>query len=254
MKRRIILTEKQVAEVFGKSTISETSRRQKAIRNFTGKSNKVKTFGIITAENPMGKELPEQENAKRNGMLRSYLQSRQYVWFPVNGKYGNLEHPFMVYNCSLGDMKAIGRTFDQESFIFAEVNTTDDGAEVVFSYYQKPYSETTKTGDDGKKIKPSDRDYKYIESKKEYVRLDNDADDFFTSIGKNFKFTIPFDIFAEQVDRVNEMILERCNKHEQYLLSHKRLISESVSDEFTFNGRRLRRAQLYGTHYEKFLK
>lgn len=254
---KILLTQSELKEVVKRTAVqmlNETSRRQKAVSGFIGKNNKIKTFGIITGENPMGRKLPQQENTKRNEMLRSYLQSRQFVWFPVKGKYGNTEHPFMIYNCSIEDLKTIGRTFDQESFIFAEVRINADNAQVVFSYYQKFYPETAKTDEGGKKLKPSEKDYQFIESKSEFVTLDNDVDDFFTSIGRNFKFTIPFDIFLEQVESVNKMILERCSKYEQYQKSHERLISESISDELTFNGRRLRRAQLYGTHYENFLK
>ena len=208
--------------------------KQKFIKDFMDKDNKVKTFGIITGENPMGRELPEQENVQRTDKLCSYLQIRQFLWFQTKGKYGTSEHPFLIYNCALGDMKMISKTFDQESFIFAVVNPNADGSEVVFSYYQKISQ--------------------YIESKTESVKWDDITDDLFTSIGKKFNFTIPFDVFAKQVEDVNELILERCNKHEEYLLSHERLISESISDDFTFNGRRLRRAQLYGVNYEKFLE
>lgn len=207
---------------------------QKIMIDFMDKDNKVKTFGIITGETPMGRELPEQENVQRTDKLRSYLQICQFLWFQTKGEYGTSEHPFLIYNCALGDMKMIGNTFDQESFIFAIVKPNADGSEVVFSCYQK--------------------NCQYIESKTESVKWDDITDDLFTSIGKKFNFTIPFDVFAKQVEDVNKLILERCNKHKEYLLSHERLISESISDDFAFNGRRLRRAQLYGTHYEKFIE
>ena len=252
-KSIIRLTESDIVKMV-KEAINETSRRQKAVSNFLGKNNNVKTFGIITAENPMGKKFPPQENLSRNAMLKSYLQQRQYIWFPVKGKYGNKENPFLIYNVSLDDMKTIGRTFDQESFIYSEIIHRDDNPVVVFSYYQKDYPEDMRFDTDGRKIKPKDREYHFVESKEEFIRFDDTVDDYFTSIGRHFKFSIPFDIFNEQIHKINNMIDDRCANFDSYRRCCQRLINESVSDDITPHGRHVRRAQLYGKHYENFWK
>lgn len=232
--------------------LAETSRRQKAIKNFLGVNNKVKTFGIITAENPMGMKIGSQENVKRNNMLTSFLRSKQYMYYPVRGKYGNIEHPFMVYNVSLEDMKTIGRTFDQESFIYAEIDNNQGRPHVKFSFYKKDFSENTNI-DNGKRLKPSQREYRFIESKDVYVRINTESDDDFTAIGRNFKFSIPFDIFSESINRFNNFINERCEKYEEYNNSCERLIRESIQPNRTAHSRRIKRAQLYGNHFEKFI-
>ena len=56
------------------------SRRQTAIKDILGVNSRVQTFGVITAENPMGKSLTPQENKKRNEMLIGFLRSRQYIY------------------------------------------------------------------------------------------------------------------------------------------------------------------------------
>lgn len=232
--------------------LNETSRRQKATKKFLGANNMVKTFGIITGENPMGMKYGGQENEKRNGMLTSFLKSKQYLFYQVKGKYGNIEHPLMVYNVSLEDMKTIGHTFDQESFIYAEIDNEQGQPHVTFSYYKKDFSETEKING-GKKIKPSDREYHFIEKKDNYVQLDADAEDYFTAIGRNFKFSIPFDIFNEAIDNYNNFVNERCDRYEKYKWLCEKRITESVQSERTEYYRRLKRAELYGTNYEKFL-
>lgn len=234
--------------------LTEASRRQTAIKSFLGVNSKVQTFGIITGENPMGKSLSPQENRKRNEMLIGFLRSRQYIYYPVKGKYGNKENTFMVYNVSLADMKTIGRTFDQESFIYAEITQKEKQPLVTFSYYQKDYGEDVKISDSGQKIKPIERDYKFIESKSVYCGLDSDTDDYFTAIGRNFKFSIPFDIFSESIIKFNDFILERCNKHKEYEIKYNRLLAESLENNRTDKSRFVKRSQLYGTNYEKFLK
>ena len=235
-----------------KKVLSETSRRQKAIKNFLGVNNKVKTFGIITAENPMGMKIGSQENMKRNSMLTSFLRSKQYMYCQVKGKYGNIEHPFMVYNVSLEDMKTIGRTFDQERFIYAEIDNKQGQPHVEFSFYKKDFSENTNI-DNGKRLTPSQREYRFIESKGVYVRINTEADDDFTAIGRNFKFSIPFDIFSEAINRFNDFISERCEKYEEYNNSCERLIRESIQPNRTAHSRRIKRAQLYGNHFKKFI-
>lgn len=219
--------------------VTETSRRQKAISSFLGVNNKVKTFGIITAENPMGMKLTRRENQERNNALNSYLAERQFLYCRVKGKYGdNIEHPCMVYNVSVEDLKYIGKVFGQESFIYAEIVYEQGQPRVIFSFYEKDSSES---------------EYRFIENKDVYVPIDKEAKDVFTAIGRNFKFNIPFDIFNEAINKFNDLINERCKRYEQYRLMCDKLINESIQSKRTSRSRRLRRAQLYGKHFEKFL-
>ena len=250
MKNDII--ESVVSKEVGK-ILTETTRRQKAIRGFLGKNNKVKTFGIITAENPMGISYGSKENKDRNMELRMFLASRQYLFFPAKGKYGNVEHPFLIYNISLDDMKLIGKKFDQESFIYAEVDNSGEQPHVVFSYFAKEYSEAAEADANGNPIKPSQREYKFIESKDIYTGLDSETSDYFTALGRNFKFSIPFDIFNEAIEKYNNFVNERCEKHQEYKALFGKRLDESIQSGRVGRSRRLARARLYGKNYEKFL-
>ena len=211
-----------------KRIVSETSRRQKATQSFLGKRGNIKTFCIITAENPMGVKTLPSENKKRYNELTDFLSSHQFVYFPVKGKYGSVEHSLMIYNISLEACKNIGKRFNQESFIYANVKDNS----VIFSYYQK-------NGDNSP--------YNKIEDIEKYVDT-TENDDFFTAIGRNFKFTIPFKIFESHIDKINSIITERC-KNENYKNNYKVWLSESVNDNKTLYSQRFKRAKLWGKNY-----
>ncbi len=50
---------------------------------------KIKTIGILTAENPCAQELTPQENNRRNAKLEEILGSFLFGYRKVKGKYGN---------------------------------------------------------------------------------------------------------------------------------------------------------------------
>lgn len=236
------------------NNIQETSRRQKAIQSFLGTNSKVMTFGIITAENPMYQQRSSRENEERNIMLVNFFRSRQYIYFPVTGKFDANEHSFMVYNVTLDDMKIMGRTFDQESFIFAEIDRSEEIPKIKFSYYEKPYSEDMKINKNGKKIKPKDRDYYLKDTSDISCNLDKSTENYFTAIGRNFKFVIPFSVFNEAITRFDDFVNERCDKHPLYNERCMRNINESIDPNRTSRGRFVNRAKLYGDNYELWLK
>ena len=222
-------------------SLNETSRRQKAKRAFLTKLDSIRTFCILTAENPMGHQLPPQENRILQDSLLSDLKRYQYRYFPTNGKYVQPEHSVFVYNISLESAKNICKKYDQESFIFAMINSREHI--VDFKYYQKNKSE--------KVVAPSkDKEYYFVEVKREWLdRID--FDDEFTCIGRNFKFKVPFDIFCGQVDSISEMVEER-SVYPEYKRRFHELLNESVDDSLTFKARRIARAQLWGANFISF--
>lgn len=213
-----------------KEKIEETPRRQKAKRGFWGKQNNIKTFCIISSENPLGRKIDLMENKVLYNNLIELLRNNQYIYFPVKGKYNNIEHLVMVYNISINDSENIGLKYNQESFIYATV--LDDNL-VNFSYYQK--------GETG--------NYAKIEDIQKYVDA---TDDDFTAIGRHFKFRIPFKIFEGQCRKINNIIKERC-ENDIYQRNYNKWINESISDEFTPHAQRIRRAKLWGTNYKMMM-
>ena len=212
----------------------ETTRRQKAQRSFLGKMDNVKTFCIITSENPMGHKLSPSENRILYNELISELQSQQYIYFPVRGKYNDTEHSLMIFNISLNSSLNIGLKYNQESFIYATVapSETEGKNEATFSYYEKG----VKGG------------YRKVEETKEYLIV-NDRKDYFTAISRKFKFTIPFKYFNECCMKINNIIAERSSVNDIYKDNYKMWINESVSSSQTPKSQHLYRAKLWGKNY-----
>jgi len=252
-------TSEQLANQF----IAETSRRQKAQQAIDGK--RVKTLLIMSAENPMGNQLQSDivleipsnnpnpvcttvNNKERTNLFAEMLKSQQFCYFPVKGKYGNVEYSYIVYNISLDDAKRFGRYFDQRDIIFGEVK---EQGSVAFNLYRKDESEFAN-------VKDVNRDYYYVETKDGYLPIDSDANDYYTAIGRHNKFSIPFETYMSESLRnivsglafVNEIVEERNQKHWSYAKRYNRNLNESISDSYTPWGRRQRRADLWGKNYE----
>ena len=85
----------------------------------TGINTGVKSFCIITSENPMGQKLSNKENIKKVDSLKDYLRLGLFKYLRAKGKYGSNENPFIIININLEEAKNIGNKFNQESFIFA---------------------------------------------------------------------------------------------------------------------------------------
>ena len=138
-----------------------------------------KTFGIITAENPMGKKLSHKENMQRNRKFYELLKRGRYQYLKIQGKYGNKEDPVLIINIPEKELLYYGDKYEQESVIYGEVL---DYREVRFEYWEReaPNSPLIK--------------------KDEIDKIDilNNPDDFY-SWTRGWKFTIPFSVFQESL-------------------------------------------------------
>ena len=148
----------------------------KLMRSLTGQEKNISSIGIVTAENPFAKELPPEENKKRNKMLAQSLRQAGYGFYQIQGKYGNVEKPLVIPNISKDDLLFLGKKFEQESVIFVE--RQEDGqmkAELLY------------TDGSGNATEP----------RSVVLPVAQDQDDFY-SIYKGRKFVIPFfnDLFS----------------------------------------------------------
>lgn len=148
----------------------------KLMRSLTGQERNISSIGIVTAENPFAKELPPEENKKRNKMLAQSLRQAGYGFYQIQGKYGNVEKPLVIPNISKDDLLFLGKKFEQESVIFVE--RQEDGqmkAELLY------------TDGSGNATEP----------RSVVLPVAQDQDDFY-SIYKGRKFVIPFfnDLFS----------------------------------------------------------
>ena len=135
------LLEKNINDVLNKeieATEGRLTHIKKAI--YGDKTGKIKTFAIISPNNPMGESArPEENSASRkrtNGHLgkgwgkekfKSTLDAGRYQYILQEGKYGDREQSFFIFNISLNSAKSLSVIFAQEynySIVLPEVNIT----------------------------------------------------------------------------------------------------------------------------------
>lgn len=94
---------------------------------------KIRTFAIITWENPMGKQLSPEENNKRNKDLKDLLIRGVYPFSQIKGVFDNIENPFFIHNITKEAAKQLGNSKEgnQRSIIWGEVI---DKFDVIFHY------------------------------------------------------------------------------------------------------------------------
>jgi hypothetical protein len=213
-------SERHVRSLNGEVFLSETSRRQKAQQAVNGKLNNLRSFAILTSDNPMGKKLSSAENSSRYESLMKDLKLGSFIYFPVKGKYNDIEQSVIIYNISLDDAIWLGDTYEQESIIFCIPNISDKT--VHYEYWER-----NNVGSPLKKTIERD----------EYIDATDDRD-MFTQISRKFKIRIPF---FEHVEKVCNFINNRMN----IVADSVRLLDESVNNSYTGKHRMICRNRLY---------
>ena len=79
---------------------------------------------ILTAENPIAHRLSATDNNTRLSKLKAYLNTKakheHIIFKDMIGKFGNIEHSFMISNITLDEAKHIAAEYKQTSFIFGK--------------------------------------------------------------------------------------------------------------------------------------
>lgn len=212
----------------------------KKLRNAVyGKDPLVKTWGIMTAENPMGNRSKSVVNKHNMLSLKRDLKQRGLEYIPVKGKYGSKENSLFILNVRMTENMSLSREYDQESFIYAECR---DGYCDAF-YYEKG----------------AGKDARYVLKHQRNHILDmSDADDFFSSIcsksKRAFKFQIPFfdgsdsdtvDVEENLVHALNRYVIERYAY--QGIDTLQSMIEETFSSKITERKRHSLRSEIYET-------
>lgn len=95
----------------------------------------VKTFAIVTWENPQSIKFSDEYNKEQNKKLKGLLEDGSYGYVHIKGRYGSYENPFFIMNITknaaielgkMGDAKKSDKTKWQESIIFGTVNAPED--------------------------------------------------------------------------------------------------------------------------------
>lgn len=179
----------------------ETSAESKAKKLFTNpsKSGYIKTFAIFTANNPDAEQTTRKNNISLNkGLKRDMkfdiekeLNNGYWSYYKVKGKYGNVENSFIIYNITLTDAKELSAKYHQQSFIYG----TNEEGKLTFAFYANRSK--------------SNYDYVKVDEKDSFNILDKDAENYYTQISRDFKFSISFDVFEVAADQMIEELDER---------------------------------------------
>jgi hypothetical protein len=192
---RSAITDKTTDRALNEIGISHKKRNARDLENAFKKGkrglNAIKTIVVFTSENPDGQEMSSQFNKKARNSLLSTLKQGGYACVPAVGQFGNnKERPYAVFNMSLGTAKNFNGRYQQKSFIYSQLN--DDGS-IHSEYWEKEDTE-----------KPYNKHHNDYIMKDQCDEWDmSDAEDMFTVVGKNFKYSIPFSIFADTYEAIS---------------------------------------------------
>lgn len=237
--RGVILENLEHWEELNKISIEENSNRYRRVKRalFGDPSGKIKTFAIISPENPLGlenttdeewrekykkwKNNPREYNKqsldslknelladriKKNGDTAMKMGGFNYV--QIKGKYGDNERTFIIFNIPLADAKAIATNYGQESFFWGKVSN-EEGTPSTIGYYAT--TNACKT-------------YNLVEVSNTIYDV-TDAEDFFSKYG--FKYRIGMREFGDDVPEI----------------TNTKEFEESFDENRTFMSRALHRRQ-----------
>ena len=186
--------------------INEASRNAKR-RNvkfiekmfLNGKSyDNIGSFALVSPQNPDGLQLNSSENKKLYDNFIKTLKQAHIKFVPVEGKYDNKENTVCLFNVKCDVVAEYAGRYNQESFFYCY--TEND--ELVCEYWQK---ETLKQPYDSVKNK-----YVFINKTTKWEQR-KDAKNYYTAIGKNFKFSIDTEVFNKVNEELQEGIRRVCS-------------------------------------------
>lgn len=203
--------------------------RKKAINAIDNKDDNIRTFLIITGENPMAEPGTNNINRTQNNSLVDYLKQGHYAWQPVQGKYGSTENSKIIFNVPLDESKMLALKFGQQSFIYGR---KENGKTLFDLYY----------------INEQEDDYDLVETQDTYDKVL--GDDYYTKIDKNHKFSVPFEYFNESCENFNKIINEQKKKSDKYNKNFDRFLNESIKENKIGYNRYLNRSLIYGSLFK----
>ena len=203
--------------------------RKKAINAIDNKEDNIRTFLIITGENPMGEPGTNNINRTQNNSLVDYLKQGHYAWQPVQGKYGSTENSKIIFNVPLDESKMLALKFGQQSFIYGR---KENGKTLFDLYY----------------INEQEDDYDLVETQDTYDKVL--GDDYYTKIDKKHKFSVPFEYFNESCENFNKIINEQKKKSDKYNKNFDRFLNESIKENKIGYNRYLNRCLIYGSLFK----
>lgn len=213
--------------------LCETSRKLKAKQAIYAKTNHIKTFGVMSPENPNAIQATKEENEKYYSEFKELLKQEHVWYYKVKGKFQNFENSFMLFNVTFNDMCYWANAFGQAAFVFAIIE--NEGIKYqLWSRY-----------------KNSDRFVMDKEVSKTNIYSDRDPKkhDNYTKISDNFFYSIPF--FESCANEYNLFLQKRIDENESYAKQFNYELEKILNENMTGMGRYLSRINLYGKDWKE---
>lgn len=211
-----------------------TKINEKFKDELVGASPHVHSIVILTAENPIAYRLSTSDNNVKLSKLRAYLDTKakheHIVFRDMIGKFGNIEHSFMISNITLDEAKHIAAEYKQVSFIFGK--KLND--KIIFEYFTIDLDEYNNIPESQRKAKEIIFD---IDDNKEYT--------IWSTTGlyrlKNTYNTIPFYYFSDTFNELSKEQSEFYNKVFQSESEIQEFIKQSLIENRSGKSRYLLR-------------
>ena len=203
----------EVKERLNEISISQKKRNvndvERFFKNRGGGLKGIKTIVVLTAENPDSQAASRQFNKKANRSLLKDIKDGGYAYVPAEGRFGNVERPYAVFNMSIDAAKYYCGKYQQTSFIITMLSNDN---KVHSEYWEKANTDMPYSKHNNDYVKKDECD--------EWVDM-SDATDYFTVIGGKFKYSIPFSIFESTsrlfTDNIKRMIVSESRKNKVVL-------------------------------------
>ena len=210
-----------------------------------GSESRVKTFALITAENSVVEPSGSQELTSGGDRLAAFLRSEQYAYAVLEEHTRAKEILCLVYNVGPDDVGFIWKRIDLDRFLLVELAPLGDSPRsMTLTSFQTLGSEAVRS-----RFDPKGSLYRQAGERVICRSLES-----FCQVCEWHSLSIPLDNFAESVRAFNDFIDTRCRLHELYAQRYDYLVEKSMDTKLMLRSHRICRAQLYGTHYDLFLR
>ena len=162
--------------------------------------NCIKTFGIITLENPNSQSVGRIDNNTLLNDLKKSIKGSGYVWVEQLGVFNNkTKHSLFIFNISSGTLKYFSDKYNQTSYFFCEIVDENGKQETKSSYYE--------VEDDEKPFNKIKNPRVLKETTTNILVFDDDLKpEAYSQIGNKFKYTFPLKCFGYVNDELNDKI------------------------------------------------
>lgn len=210
-----------------------------------GSESRVRTFALATVENSVVEPSGSQPPTSGGDCLATFLRSQQYA-YAVLEQYSKAEETLgLIYNVGLDDVGFIWKSIDLERFLLVELSPLGESPRSMkLTCFHKLGGE--EVGD-----RPNPKGSLYRQVGERVICRDMKS---FCQVCEWHSLSIPLDNFAESVRAFNDFIDHRCQLHELYAQRYNYLVEKSMDIKLMLRSHRICRAQLYGTHYDLFLR